>query len=357
MALDLAVRLAHPTMPKGTVRRRSAGFRGFGGMIITRSPLRISIGGGGTDLASYYREHGGFLVAMAISKHVYISLHRRFDSGALLRYSQIEHVEAYDEICHPIIRECLRVTKTRTPNLEITSMADVPAGTGLGSSGSFTTALLKALHIHHKRHIDMAALAELACHIEIERLKEPIGKQDQYIAAFGGLTAFTFERDGAVGVETLEISDETHEDLDENLVMFFTGRLRSASAILQEQHQKSKDADPAMIANLHRVKELGWRTRDAFLKGDLRQWGEIMREHWETKKKRSSGMSNPQIDEYYELALRNGAIGGKLVGAGGGGFLLFYAEDPRRLRATMSKAGLNELFFHIDVEGTRVVTR
>jgi D-glycero-alpha-D-manno-heptose-7-phosphate kinase len=326
-------------------------------MIITRSPLRISIGGGGTDLASYYDDRGGFLVAMAISQHVYISLHRRFDPGALLRYSDIERVDSYDDIRHPIIRECLRATKTRTPNLEITSMADVPAGTGLGSSGSFTTALLKALHIHHRRHIDMAALAELACHIEIDILKEPIGKQDQYIAAFGGLTAFTFERDGTVGVETLEISDETHEDLDENLVMFFTGRLRSASAILREQDQKSKAADPSMIDNLNRVKELGYRTRDVFLKGDLGQWGEIMREHWEAKKRRSIGMSNPQIDEYYDLAMHNGAIGGKLVGAGGGGFLLFYAEDPRRLRATMAKAGLNELFVHLDVEGTKVIER
>jgi D-glycero-alpha-D-manno-heptose-7-phosphate kinase len=326
-------------------------------MIIARSPLRISIGGGGTDLASYYSDHGGFLVAMAITRHVYISLVRRFDPGAVLRYSQIEHVDSYRDIRHPIIRECLRVTRTETPNLEITSMADVPAGTGLGSSGSFTTALLKALYIHHKRHIDPATLAELACHIEIDLLKEPIGKQDQYIAAFGGLTAFSFERDGSVGVESLEISDTTHEDLEDNLVMFFTGKLRSASAILQEQDQKSKVADPGMIGNLHRVKELGYRTRSAFLRGNLREWGEIMREHWEAKKKRSSGMSNPQIDEYHDLAMRNGAIGGKLVGAGGGGFLMFYAEDQRRLRSTMAKAGLSELFIHLDVEGAKVVNR
>jgi D-glycero-alpha-D-manno-heptose-7-phosphate kinase len=326
-------------------------------MIITRSPLRISIGGGGTDLASYYEDHGGFLVAMAISKHVYISLHRRFDPGTLLRYSEIERVECVDEVRHPIIRECLKATNTPARNLEITSMADVPAGTGLGSSGSFTTALLKALHIYHKRYIDMSALAKLACHIEIERLREPIGKQDQYIAAFGGLTAFTFERDGSVGVETLEISEETHEDLEDNLVMFFTGRLRNASAILKDQDSRSKSADRAMIDNLHRVKELGYRTRDAFVRGDLRQWGEIMREHWEAKKKRSAAMTSPAIDEYYDLALRNGAIGGKLVGAGGGGFLLFYAEDPRRLRKAMSRAGLPELFVHLDVEGAKVVNR
>jgi len=326
-------------------------------MIITRSPLRISIGGGGTDLPSYYEEHGGFLIAMAIAKHVYISLHNRFDPGTMLRYSAIENVDSVNDIRHPIIRESLLVTGTKSNNLEITSMADVPAGTGLGSSGSFTTALLKALHIYHKRHIDTATLAELACHVELDRLQEPIGKQDQYIAAFGGLTAFTFEQDGSVNAEALEISDATHEDLEDNLLMFFTGKLRSASAILKEQDDKSKAADTTMTDNLHRVKELGYRTREAFLRGDLRQWGEIMLEHWEAKKKRSSSMSNPQIDEYYELAMKNGAIGGKLVGAGGGGFLLFYAENPRKLREVMRKAGLRELYAHLDVEGTKVVSR
>lgn len=326
-------------------------------MIITRSPLRISIGGGGTDLASYYLEHAGFLVAMAITKHVYISLHRKFDPGIMLRYSQIERVSGADEVNHPIIREALRITGVNDCNIEITSMAEVPAGTGLGSSGSFTTALLKALYIYQKRHIEIGDLAELACHIEIDRLGEPIGKQDQYIAAFGGLTAFTFEKDGTVIPESLSISDATHEDLATNVLMFFTGRTRSASEILSEQDQKSRRADKGMIDNLHRVKELGYRTRDAMLKGTLKTWGEIMREHWEAKKKRSSSMTNPKIDEYYDLALKNGAIGGKLVGAGGGGFLLFYAEDARRLRETMTKVGLEELRFRMDVEGTRVMSR
>lgn len=326
-------------------------------MIITRSPLRISIGGGGTDLPSYYLGHEGFLIAMAISKHVYISLHRKFDPGMLLRYSEIERPDGVDGVRHPIIRECLKHLGVHDVNLEITSMADVPAGTGLGSSGSFTTALLKALHIHQKKHIGAADLAELACRIELEKLGEPIGKQDQYIAAFGGLTAFTFRRDGTVHAESLRISDETYEDLDENLLMFFTGRARSASAILREQDTRSKNADAAMIDNLDRVKELGHRTRDAFASGDLAVWGEIMLEHWEAKKKRSDGMSNPQIDEHYELAMRNGAIGGKLVGAGGGGFLLFYTREARRLRTAMTKAGLSELHFHMDVEGTTVLNR
>lgn len=326
-------------------------------MIITRSPLRISIGGGGTDLPSYFLGHTGFLVAMAITKHVYISLHRKFDPGIMLRYSQIERVGGADEVVHPIIREALRVTGVRDRNIEITSMAEVPAGTGLGSSGSFTTALLKALYIYQMRHIEIGDLAELACHIEIDRLGEPIGKQDQYIAAFGGLTAFTFNRDGSVVPESLSISDYTHEDLAANVLMFFTGRTRNAGEILSEQDQKSRSAEKGMIDNLHRVKELGYQTRAAFLKGALKTWGEIMREHWEAKKKRSSGMSNPKIDEYYDLALKNGAIGGKLVGAGGGGFLLFYAEDARRLRAAMTKAGLEEIRFRMDVEGTKVVNR
>lgn len=326
-------------------------------MIITRSPLRISIGGGGTDLPSYYLEYGGFFIAMAIAKHVHISLQRKFDPGILLKYSKIENVASIDEISHPIIREAMKLTGTIENDFEITSVADVPAGTGLGSSGSFTTALLKALCIFHKRHIDPSELAELACRIEIDLLKEPIGKQDQYIAAFGGLTSFEFDRDGTVRPQSLEISEDTFEDIEENVLMFFTGRMRNASLLLQEQDKKCKEADRAMIENLHRVKELGYRTKDAFMRGRLSDWGEIMLEHWEAKKKRSTGMTNPQIDEWYDLALRNGAVGGKLVGAGGGGFLLFYAHDAKALRATMRKAGLKELHLHMDLEGTKVINR
>lgn len=327
-------------------------------MIITRSPLRISIGGGGTDLPSYYREHEGFLVAMAIQKHIYVSVQRTLDPGILLKYSQLERPAAVADIQHPIIREslqCLGLDDER--NLEITSVADIPAGTGLGSSGSFATALLRALHILKRSHIDPGALAELACHIELDRLGEPIGKQDQYIAAFGGLTAFSFGRDGQVVAESLPVSAETMEDLQDNTLMFFTGRTRSAGAILAEQDAKSKSADAGMTANLNRVKALGYETRDAFLAGKLGRWGEIMREHWEAKKKRSAGMSSPQIDAWYDLAMRSGAIGGKLVGAGGGGFLLFYADDARRLRAAMRAAGLAEVRLHVDVEGTKVLDR
>jgi D-glycero-alpha-D-manno-heptose-7-phosphate kinase len=327
-------------------------------MIITRSPLRISLGGGGTDLPSYYQRRGGFLVAMAIRRHVYVSLQRTLDRGILLKYSSLERVEEVRAIRHPIIREAmLECGLADETALEITSVADLPAGTGLGSSGSFTTALLKAIAILQRRHLDAGQLAELACRIEIDRLGEPIGRQDQYIAAFGGLTAFSFAEDGQVRAESLDIPQETLEELQDNTLMFFTGRTRSAAAILQEQDRASHAMDAAMLANLDRVKALGFATRDAFLRGDLRSWGEIMREHWAAKKRRSAEMSNPWIDEWHALALRSGAIGGKLVGAGGGGFLLFYAEDPRRLRQAMRDAGLPEIRVSLDVEGTKVLVR
>lgn len=324
-------------------------------MIITRSPLRLSIGGGGTDLASYYQERGGFLMAMAINKHVYISLQRTLDPGILLKYSQLERVDSIEQIQHPIVREAMLVAGIDAKNFEVTSVADIPAGTGLGSSGSFTTALLKALYKFKRRHISGSELAELACHIEIDRLGEPIGKQDQYIAAYGGLTCFTFDRSGEVHVEPAKVSDATLETLHHNMLLFYTGRTRSAGSILKEQNDRSKSADASMLANLDRVKELGYRTRDAFERDDLGTWGEIMHEHWEAKKKRSANMSNPQIDEWYELARNNGAIGGKLVGAGGGGFLLFYTTQPDRVRAAMARVPLEEVRVQIDLDGTRVL--
>src|SRR4026209_1770879 len=226
-------------------------------MIITRSPLRISLGGGGTDLPSYYRNHGGFLIAAAIDKYIYITVHRRFVDGFLLKYSHLEEVSSIDEIEHPIIREALKLTSVHERNLEIASMADIPAGTGLGSSGSFTTALLKALHALRKNLVHPAELAEQACHIELEKLREPIGKQDQYIAAYGGITCFKFMPDGQVEAWPLKISEETLYNLEDNLLLFFTGYARSASKILKEQDDKSKQADPALVENLPFVKELG----------------------------------------------------------------------------------------------------
>src|ERR1043165_3305421 len=269
-------------------------------MIITRSPLRISLGGGGTDFPSYFREHSGFLIAAAIDKYIYINVHRRFVNGFLLKYAHLEEAATIQEIKHPIIREALQLAGVHETNLEITSMADIPAGTGLGSSGSFTTALLKALHAFRKNLVHPAELAEQACQIEIEKLREPIGKQDQYIAAYGGITCFNFLPDGRVEARPLKISEETLFNLEDNLLLFFTGYSRSASKILKEQDDKSKIADKSMINNLHFVKELGLKSQAALEGADLRQFAAWMDLHWQRKKERAGGMSNPQINEWYE---------------------------------------------------------
>ncbi|MDR1875262.1 MAG: GHMP kinase [Synergistaceae bacterium] len=324
-------------------------------MIITRSPLRISLGGGGTDLPSYYRRHGGFLMAAAIDRYVYVSILRPFKEGVYLKYSQIESVRSVGEVRHPIIREALLMQELRTPQIEITTIADIPAGTGLGSSGSFTTALLRALFAHRKKHILSGALAEMACHIEIDRLGEPVGKQDQYIAAYGGLTAFTFHEDDTVTSEPLKISIETVFNLEDSLLLFFTGFSRSAGDILKDQHVRSQKNDSEMLDNLHYIKDLGYRSRDALENGDLAKFGGLMDEHWQHKRKRSQGMSNDAIDDWYRLAMDNGALGGKLVGAGGGGFLMFLAKDAALLRNAMHRSGLEEVRFRFDYEGTKVL--
>jgi len=324
-------------------------------MIIARSPLRITLGGGGTDLPSYYREHEGFLLAAAIDKYVYVNVMRPFTPGIYLKYSKLEHVELIDEVKHPIIREALRILDFSTPQVEITTLADIPAGTGLGSSGSFTTALLKALYTHRKRHLHQEELAEMACHIEIDLLGEPIGKQDQYIAAIGGITFFTFHQDDKVSATPLVISMETMFDLEDNLLLFFTGVSRSAGSILKDQQIRSQNNEDDMLSNLHYIKKLGFRSKEALESGNTVLFGELMHEHWEHKKRRSVGMSNPQIDEWYDLAMKNGAIGGKLVGAGGGGFLMFVAQDRNKLRHTMAVEGLEEVRFRFDFEGTKVV--
>lgn len=325
-------------------------------MIITRSPLRITLGGGGTDLPSYYREHSGFLIAAAIDKYVYITLHRTFLEELILKYSKMERVTKVEEIQHPIIREAFR-TAMMPLGFEVCSMADIPAGTGLGSSGSFTTALLKALHTYQKHIVHPRELAEEACHIEIDRLREPIGKQDQYIAAFGGVTCFRFLPNDQVEVWPLKIDTDALYSLEESLLLFFTGYSRSASEVLREQDTKSRQSDSEMIANLHFVKDLGRQSQEALEQGELRRFGELMHVHWEHKKKRSARMSNPQIDEWYNLAMAHGAVGGKLIGAGGGGFLMFYAEDRPRLRTAMRQAGLQEVRFRFDFRGTEVVTQ
>jgi D-glycero-alpha-D-manno-heptose-7-phosphate kinase len=326
-------------------------------MIIVRSPLRISLGGGGTDLPSYYRDHSGFLIAAAIDKYVYITLHQTFVDELIIKYSKLERVKSIAEVEHPIIREALQHVGIPAPHLEITSMADIPAGTGLGSSGSFTTALLKALHTLKKNIIHPQALAEEACHIELELLKEPIGKQDQYIAAYGGITCFRFLPNDQVEAWPLKIDQETLYNLEDNLLLFFTGYSRSASPILKEQDNKSKAKDHEMISNLHFIKELGLKSRVCLESGDLHAFANLMNVHWEYKKQRSVNMSNDQIDKWVELGRQNGALGGKMIGAGGGGFLMFYSDDKANLRHVMRQAGLSEVRFRFDFAGTQVIAR
>src|SRR5215204_330161 len=324
-------------------------------MIIARSPLRISLGGGGTDLPSYYQRFGGFLIAAAIDKYVYITIHDTFVDDLIVKYSSLERVPSADQLQHPIIREAMRLVDIHGRALEISSMADIPAGTGLGSSGSFTTALLKALHTHKKHLIHPRELAEQACHVEIDLLKEEIGKQDQYIAAFGGLTCLEFPPGDEVKATPLAVDTETLYNLEDNLLLFFTGYSRSASRVLSEQNQRSLQRDADVEQNLHELKEVAYASRAALVAGDLRRFGELLSVQWEQKKRRTGGASNDEIDQWYRLGMEHGALGGKLVGAGGGGFLMFYAEDRIRLRHAMLEAGLREVRFRFDFEGTKVV--
>jgi len=325
-------------------------------MLITRTPLRISIGGGGTDLPSYYGRFGGFVISGAIDRYVYVALNRTFTDDYFLKYSALERVKRVEDIQHPIIRESLKLHPVG-PALEIVSMADIPSGTGLGSSGTFTVGLLRALYGLKREHASAAAVAEEACRIEIDLLDRPVGKQDQYIAAFGGLTCFEFDKDGKVRASPLRIPEEAMRDLEEHLLMFFTGYSRDADAVLSEQKKASNKGDAAMLDNLHFVKELGISIKTALESGDCIGFGALMHQHWQHKTKRSAKVSNDRINRWYELGRQNGAIGGKLVGAGGGGFLLFYARDRMALRQAMAREGLTEVRFTFDHDGSQIIAR
>lgn len=324
-------------------------------MIVARSPLRISIAGGGTDLPSYYRKHEGFLISAAIDKYVYVTVSKPFRRGYFLKYSEYEVCQSVDEIRHPILRESIRLLGGFDEGIEVSSFAEIPSGTGLGSSGSFTTALLKALHVYKRESINQDRLAELSCRVEIDLLGEPVGKQDQYIAAFGGLNCFDFKADDTVTSHPLRIAPRTLKALEESLLLFFTGFSRSASQVLRVQDQRTLNRDSQMLENLHNVKRLAYRTKHALDRGSLSDYAEIMREHWDLKKRRSIGTDSTRIDYLYDLGIRNGAMAGKIVGAGGGGFLMFVAEDPKRLRRAMGDDGLPEVDFKFDFEGTRLI--
>jgi D-glycero-alpha-D-manno-heptose-7-phosphate kinase len=325
-------------------------------MIISRAPVRLTLGGGGTDLKSYYSKYGGFLIAAAIDKYVFISANKRFYDNIRLSYSQTEIVDNVADIKHRIFRAALTLLDV-DGGIELVSIADVPANCGLGTSSSFTVSLLNALHAYKRDFVTQKQLAEEACHIEIDVLREPIGKQDQYIAAFGGITCLTFEKNGNVLVEPLKISPETMDQLESNISLFHTGIERSASDILSDQDEKSKRDDPAIIENLHKIKEIGLETRKVLEMGKVDEFGRLLHVHWETKRKRSSKMTDPFIDECYETARKNGALGGKLIGAGGGGFFMFYCHnsDKPGLSQAMKKAGLKPMRFSFDFEGAKIL--
>jgi D-glycero-alpha-D-manno-heptose-7-phosphate kinase len=333
-------------------------------MIIVKAPLRISIGGGGTDLPSYYEKFESTFISAAIDKYIYISIHLIFIEDLIIKYSELERVTDVEKIRHPIVREALKQTGI-TRAIEISSFADIPSGTGLGSSGTFTVALLKALYTYKNQPHNALSLAEDACRIEIEKLGAPIGKQDQYIASVGGLTRFHINKEGIVDAQPLEMQRHHLIDLQDHLLLFFTGYSRSANDILKEQDDavRGKSSTPKeaekmsqdMLDNLHFTKELGFKIGVALEKGEIDEFGRLMNIHWEHKKKRSKNMSSGKIDEWYDLALKNGALGGKLIGAGGGGFLMFLADDKRRLRKTMREAGMVEVPFRFDNLGAQVV--
>jgi D-glycero-alpha-D-manno-heptose-7-phosphate kinase len=325
-------------------------------VLITRTPLRISLGGGGTDLPSYYGQFGGIVISAAITKYIYVGINRTFTDDYFLKYSELERVQEVGEIKHPIVREALTLHPVG-PSLEIVTLADIPSGTGLGSSGTFTVGLLKALYAFKREHVVTGALAEEACHVEIDRLGRAVGKQDQYIAAFGGLTRFEFCAGGEVRVSPLRISNETLHDLEERLLLFFTGYSRRPDSILQEQKARSEQRDAGMLENLHAIASIGRRVGEALERGETCRFGELMHEHWEYKRSRSESMSSGEIDQWYEAARASGAIGGKLVGAGAGGFLMFYAEDPAGVREGMLREGLVELRFSFDHDGSSVIVR
>jgi D-glycero-alpha-D-manno-heptose-7-phosphate kinase len=325
-------------------------------MIITRTPLRISLGGGGTDLPSYYSRRGATVISAAIDRYIYIGINRTFSGDYLLKYAEMEQRHSVDEIAHPIIREALRAHPIG-PAIEVVSMADIPAGTGLGSSGSFTVGLLRAIYAFKGEHVAARSVAEEACDIEIVRLGRPVGKQDQYIAAFGGLTCFEFDRDGRVQISPLHIPRPAFHDLQERMLLFFTGYSRNADYQLQQQQDRSAAGDDAMLANLDDVAAMGRQVREALEAGDNCRFAGLLHRHWLRKRERSAGMSTSDIDRWYEIGIANGALGGKLVGAGGGGFLLFYAENTSTLRAAMEDEGLTEVHFSFDLDGSSVIVR
>ena len=326
-------------------------------MILARAPYRISLGGGGTDLRSYYAQHGGFILSAAVNKYLYIYANRpAADDFIRVKYSKYEQVSSPDEIMHDLVRPALK-TLNLNASLEIVSMADIPAGTGLGSSSTYLVSLLTALYELKREKVPVQALAEQACRIEMELAGHPVGKQDHYLAAFGGITCLEIQKDGKVYVSPLDISSTAVEEFRNQVLLFYTGILRSSGNILEDQKRDTQRNDSTVVDSLHRTKELGYRIKEALEQGELEKFGRLLHEHWENKKRRSGKISNPKIDQWYELARENGAIGGKIMGAGGGGFFMFYCPNgcKARLRMALKESGLREMPYDFDFEGAKVL--
>ncbi|HSY24021.1 MAG TPA: sugar kinase [Polyangiaceae bacterium] len=325
-------------------------------MIVSRAPVRFSLGGGGTDLPSYSREHGGFLVAAAVDKFVYVCVAKRFQNTIRLAYTESEIVDSVDQIRHRIFREALRMTDV-TKGVELHSLADVPANTGLGSSSTFTVALLNGLHAFRREFVPVEQLAREACSLEIDVLQEPIGKQDQYIAAYGGISALTFHPDGSVDVERLALRDEVIDELEANLLIYYSGVERAAASVLKEQAKTIVANKDDAVQRMHRIKALGHETKRILLTGNIDAYGEMLHEHWTNKRKLAANMADGTIDEHYDVARKAGAIGGKLMGAGGGGFFMFYvrAAERRRVQEALAARGLRPMRFRFDFDGARIM--
>ena len=324
-------------------------------MIVTRTPVRIPLGGGGTDLPSYYTQYGGFLVSAAIDKYIYVTVNKRFEKSIRLSYSSTEIVDNPDEIKHPIVKQALKFLNIDS-SIEITSIADVPSNTGLGTSSSFTVGLLNALHCFKREKVSAKDLAEEACFIEIQLLSEPIGKQDQYLAAYGGVQCLELDRLGNVKVTPLCLSEDAIDQLESNTLLFYTGIRRSASEVLAPQSKGASLDKERVIENMHKIKEIGYQIKKSFEEENLARFGELLDIHWQTKKGLSDKITQSQIDTWYEVAKNSGALGGKVMGAGGGGFFMFYCNNGKNgFRKAMEKEGLKEMRFRIDFEGSKVL--
>jgi len=327
----------------------------MGNLIISRTPFRMPLGGGGTDLPSYYAKYGGFFISGALNKYMHIVLNDRFEDGIRVSYSKTEIVRYPHEIVHPSVREALKLLK-KGDKVEIVSLADIPASTGLGSSGSFTVGLLNAIYARLRVVKTPEQIAEEACDIAMNRLHEPSGKQDEYIASLGGVKAFEVDTDGKVTAADLALSDETLAELESGLMMFYTGIQRSASQVLEKQQKHVATNKDNAIEKMHKIKAIGIESKKALESGDLKRFGELLHEHWVLKRGVTDNMTTDKIDMLYSIARKHGALGGKIAGAGGGGFLVIYAEDHRHeIRAALTKEGLVEHRFRFDFEGSKVV--